>query len=132
MKELKHYIEDKLATINLSKPNGYKESFYGEIKGVEDIEKTISYAENMMASYKQYLEKGVYGYMDDVNDRELAVYKVYIALKKVGQSMSEISVNQSEYDRFTMEEFDIWMNRFEKILSDKAVLNNAFLNRPDF
>lgn len=90
MKELKHYIEYKLATINLSRPAGYKESFYGEIKAVEDIEKTISYAENMMASYKQYLEKGVYGYMDDVNDRELAVYKVYIALKKVGQSMSEI------------------------------------------
>ncbi|MBR1478225.1 MAG: hypothetical protein IJ608_09735 [Lachnospiraceae bacterium] len=131
MNQLKSYIQSQLSEIHLSKPKGYSDSFYQEIHSSEDVENTIVFAENMMKSYEEQRENFVFGYMADVDDREVAVYKAYKALEKVGMCLSDVSVIPSLFVDVTQERFVEWLERFQSVRDANGKLNSDYLSRPD-
>lgn len=116
---------------SINKPANYKESFYGSINDSNDVEKIIGVAENTMKTYEEEMKIGVFGNMEDVDNRNLVVYKVYVSLRKVGKRLSSISITEETFHDITKDRFDEWNDRFEKLREKQAHLNNRFLSRPD-
>ncbi len=128
MNELKQYVNERIARYQISKPASYDDSFYHSVKGPADIEEKIAHTERFMASYESNSHPG---YRDDVEDRAFEVYQCFVALRKIGQVMSEISVIHSAYDDISREQIDDWFNRFDVIKRKAEALHSRFVQRSD-
>ena len=129
MNELKKYVNERISQYHFAKPESYDESFYRSIGNPADIENKIANAERLMASYETESHPG---YKDDVEDRALAVYQCFVALRKSGQAMSDIkAVNPNAFDAITREQIDDWFSRFDVIKQKAECLHSRFVQRPD-
>lgn len=132
MNEVKQYLEKLLSEIKINRPAKYEDSFRNTIKTIENVDQTITYAENMMRSYEKM---HTFGYKDDVVDRQVAIYQVFVALKKVAAEMSDFpsiyKLGEQEFDSVTIEQIDNWFERFKIVREKVGDLNSRFASRPE-
>ena len=128
MNELKQYAQKRMKEFSLRRPSSYKDSFYSEIRDSEDIEKQFTYAENFISSCER---EGYANRLPDFDEQDLAVYKVYVAVGKAANCMSDISILHSEFDSITREEFDSWCEKLHDLIERMSVQTSRYLSRPD-
>ena len=129
MNELKEYIKNQLASLHFKKPERYNETFYSDIKTSKDIENIFTRAENLMNKYKNENEEFNFGSIEDCDVRSLEIYKVYIALHKLGVCLSDSSCLKGLFEDVDEEMFDNWMNRFKRIREMDSKFSSDFLSR---
>ena len=128
MNELKNYLKQRIDQYEITRPASYEESFFQSIKTSTDVENAFQRTEREIKSYEGNSHPG---YLVNVEERQLAIYKAYTALKKAVTCLSEISILPSKFDSISREQFDSWFDQLDDLCRRNEKLNSKFASRPD-
>ncbi len=111
----------------MKRPNDYADSFFAEIKQLQDVGSQIDRTNRMLSSYE---DRG-YLYLDDIADCELEIYRCLIAIKKAANCISDLSIPMAPFDGLTREQADSWIDDLKRMIESHGEKCNRFLSRPD-